>query len=410
MVSFDSSANDAAAHAASRGVPDAYPCGALRERAEAVAAIAAANAARVDGDAIFPTAGIEAAKRNGLMSLLIPREFGGAGAPLSAVSDVCYTLGQACASTAMIVAMHQAALACVVRHHGESQWQRSFLRRVASENLLLASSTTEGTSGGNVRASDAALVHDGDVVCFERAATVMSYGEQADGIVSVARRHPDAAPSDQVLLILLKENYQLDQTGGWDTLGMRGTCSSGFALRATARPEQVLPVGYDKIHPQTMVPFSHLTWAGLWAGIAAAAVARSQAFLRTAARRSGGQMPPGVGQFTRASASLRTLRGMISAALAAYERMEDKPQVLGGIDNQAALNLFKVEASEHAIATVMSAMRACGLAGYRNDGEFGVGRHLRDVLSSPIMIHNERIMANVQNVALMSGIPRSLHD
>ena len=86
------------------------------------------------------------------------------------------------------------------------------------------------------------------------------------------------------------------------------------------------------------------------------------------------------------------------------------PQALGAIDNQAALNLFKVEASEHAVATVMSAMRACGLAGYRNDGEFGIGRHLRDVLSAPIMIHNERIMANIQNVALMSGIPRSLRD
>ena len=29
----------------------------------------------------------------------------------------------------------------------------------------------------------------------------------------------------------------------------------------------------------------------------------------------------------------------------------------------------------------MSAMRACGLSGYRNDGDFSVGRHLRDVLS-----------------------------
>ena len=407
MVLVDGSVSDAASGGSGR---HASVLDTLRERAEAVADIAAMEAVRVDRDGVFPTAGIEAAKRNGFMSLLIPRELGGAGAPLSAVADVCYTLGQACASTAMIVAMHQAALACVVRHHGGSEWHRAFLRRVASDALLLASSTTEGTTGGNVRASDAAVIVDGDRIRFERAATVMSYGQQADGIVSVARRHPEAAPSDQVLLVLLREDYELDRTGGWDTLGMRGTCSSGFGLRATARPEQVLPIGYDKIHPQTMVPVSHLTWAGLWAGIAAASVARSQAFLRTAARRSGGQMPPGPAQFTRASASLRTLRGMIAAALAAYERMEDTPQVLGGIDNQAALNLFKVEASEHAIATVMSAMRACGLAGYRNDGEFGIGRHLRDVLSSPIMIHNERILANIQNVALMSGVPRSLQD
>ena len=53
----------------------------------------------------------------------------------------------------------------------------------------------------------------------------------------------------------------------------------------------------------------------------------------------------------------------------------------------------------------MSAMRACGLSGYRNDGEFSVGRHLRDVLSSPLMINNDRILANIATASLMSGVP-----
>ena len=59
------------------------------------------------------------------------------------------------------------------------------------------------------------------------------------------------------------------------------------------------------------------------------------------------------------------------------------------------MNLLKVNASELAVATVMSAMQACGLSGYRNDSEFSIGRHLRDILSSPIMISNDRILANV---------------
>ena len=50
----------------------------------------------------------------------------------------------------------------------------------------------------------------------------------------------------------------------------------------------------------------------------------------------------------------------------------------------------------------MSAMRACGLAGYRNDGDFSVGRLLRDVLSSPIMINNDRILSNIATASLMS--------
>jgi acyl-CoA dehydrogenase len=72
------------------------------------------------------------------------------------------------------------------------------------------------------------------------------------------------------------------------------------------------------------------------------------------------------------------------------------------------INLTKVEASELAVSTVMSALRACGLSGYRNDSEFTIGRHLRDVLSSPPMINNDRILANISAASLMSAIPNSL--
>jgi len=74
------------------------------------------------------------------------------------------------------------------------------------------------------------------------------------------------------------------------------------------------------------------------------------------------------------------------------------------------MNLLKVNASELAIATVMSSLQACGLTGYRNDSEFSIGRHLRDVLSSPIMINNDRILANVAAASLLSPVPSSLRD
>ena len=68
---------------------------------------------------------------------------------------------------------------------------------------------------------------------------------------------------------------------------MRGTHSEGFTLRANAPAEQVLPDPYEKIHPQTMVPHAHLLWGSVWAGIAAVATAKAQAFVRNALRASG---------------------------------------------------------------------------------------------------------------------------
>jgi acyl-CoA dehydrogenase len=191
---------------------------------------------------------------------------------------------------------------------------------------------------------------------------------------------------------------------------MRGTCSAGFELKFKGSSDQIFPEAYDKIHAQTMTPVAHLCWSSAWAGIAAAAVDRAQAFIRKAARGAGGQMPPGAAHFTAARMTLAKLRAIITANLDHYTAHEFDERALASLDFQSSINLLKVEASELAVETVMSAMRACGLSGYRNDGDFSVGRHLRDVLSAPIMINNDRILANISTASLMSAVPASLRD
>jgi acyl-CoA dehydrogenase len=382
----------------------------LAVRTERVAAIAAAEADDVDRDARFPQTAIDAARTERLLGCQIPRDLGGENASIFDITEMCYAIGRACSSTAMIIAMHQTKVACLVRHGRGSAWHEALMRRVADEQLLLASSTTEGQTGGNIRSSAAAIQRHGSRISLERSATVISYGAQADGIVTTARRAEDAAASDQVLVVFTREDYTLERRLAWDTLGMRGTCSAGFELKAGGVPEQILPVSYDKIHARTMTPVAHLTWASVWAGIAAAAVDRAQLFIRKASRGAGGQMPPGAAHFTAAQSSLRKLRAIITAATDTYAARCDDDRALTALDFQSSINLLKVEASELAVAAIMSAMRACGLSGYRNDSDVSVGRHLRDALSAPLMINNDRILANIATAALMSGAPACLRD
>jgi len=382
----------------------------LIARAGKVVAIATVHAAAVDRDSRFPKEAIAAARAERLLGIAVPRELGGEGAGISEIIDVCYALGRACASTAMIYAMHQTKVACLTRHGRSSAWHQLFLRRLCNEQLLLASSTTEGQGGGDVRNSAAAIERDGARIALERQATVISYGKAADGIVTTARRSADAASSDQVLVAFLKQDYTLEPLSGWDAFGMRGTCSEGFKLAASGSSDQILPVSYDKIHAQTMMPVAHLLWSAAWAGIATAAAERARAFVRKAAQRSDGAMPPAAAHLTRASATLRTLRSLIATAAQRFDAASADAAVLESIDFQTGMNMLKVNASEIAVATVMSAMQACGLAGYRNDGEFSIGRHLRDILSSPIMISNDRILANISAASLLSSAPKSLSE
>jgi acyl-CoA dehydrogenase len=382
----------------------------FQERTAVVAAAAAAEADEVDLEARFPKAAIDAARERKLLGAQIPVAFGGFGASIHDVAEMCYTLGRACASTAMIFAMHQTKVACLVRHGTGSGYHEALMRRVAAEQMLLASSTTEGQNGGNIRSSAAAVERSDAEISLVRSATVISYGAEADGIITIARRAGDAASSDQVLLAVTRDNYTLQRIQGWETLGMRGTCSAGFELKIDGPAEMIFPEGYERIHTQTMTPVAHLCWSSAWAGVAAAAVDRAQRFIRKAARGAGGQMPPGAAHFTAARMSLAKLRAMIATNLDDYAAREYDDRALSALDFQSSINLLKVEASELAVETAMSAMRACGLAGYRNDGEFSVGRHLRDAVSAPLMINNERILANIATATLMSGVPNSLRD
>jgi acyl-CoA dehydrogenase len=380
----------------------------LTARARAAADAAKTYASAVDAEARFPGEAFAEIRKQRLLGIQVPQALGGEGASIAEIADVCYILGQACSSTALIYAMHQIKMACITRHAKGSAAIERILSRIAAEQLLMASSTTEGQAGGNVRSSEAAVERDGGQVTLERKATVISYAVEADGVVTTARRAADAAGSDQVLLVLLKSDYTLERLQVWDTLGMRGTHSEGFTLRARASAEQIMPEPYDRIHAQTMVPFAHLLWGSVWAGIAAAATAKAQAFIRHAVRGSNGQMPPGAAHFTQAVSSLRTLRGVLAANLHSYQSIMLDEKAISSLEFQAQITLTKVQASELAVTTVLSSLRACGLSGYRNDTEFTIGRLLRDVLSAPLMINNDRILTNLATTSLMTPLPTSI--
>src|SRR6202047_3600704 len=127
----------------------------LTARARAAADVAKANAAPVDAEARFPTEAFAETRRQRLLGIQVPLALGGEGASIAEIADVCYILGQACSSTGLIYAMHQIKIACIVRHFKNNPAHERILRRISDQQLLMASSTTEGQAGGNVRSSEA---------------------------------------------------------------------------------------------------------------------------------------------------------------------------------------------------------------------------------------------------------------
>src|SRR5579872_2246898 len=334
----------------------------LRQRAEAVAKIAAQHAVEVDRDARFPVEAFDAMREKRLLGAAIPAALGGDGSNLIELADACCVLGRSCASTGLMYAMQQINTACVVSHARKSGWLADFQRRIAENQLLLASSTTEGAKGGDLRSSDAAIQKDGLRITLRRDASVISYGEYADAIITTARANDAADSSDQALVAFERKDYTLRRCQSWDTLGMRGTCSGGFILEAQGHQAQILSDPYAIIHAQTMMPLANILWSAVWTGIAAGAVQRARAFVRMAAGPGAMKLPPGAAHLTRARASLETLHGMVQSAASRVSATSHDAERSTMVEYQLALNLHKVESSELSVSIILSAMRACGLA------------------------------------------------
>jgi len=120
----------------------------------------------------FPSEAFAELRKQRLLGIQVPQSLDGEGATIAEIADVCYILGQSCSSTGLIYAMHQIKMACIVRHFKDNPPHERILRRIVGEQLLMASSTTEGQAGGNIRSSEAAVEHDGAQITLERKATV----------------------------------------------------------------------------------------------------------------------------------------------------------------------------------------------------------------------------------------------
>ncbi|WP_240047397.1 acyl-CoA dehydrogenase family protein [Sphingomonas panacisoli] len=292
-------------------------------------------------------------------------------------------------------------VACIARHGMESPYFVDVLKRIVADQTLIASVTSEVGTSGDTRSSICAVQRDGDRFTLEKAATTVSYGQHADALLVTARRAPDAAASDQVLVYLEKGDYTLTPTSAWDTLGMRGTCSPGGQLTAQGPIERIVPGSFADSSAQTMVPYSHILWSALWWGIAADAVSRAAAFIRAAARRNPGVTPPAAGTLALATAELQAMHHHWLQSAAAFDAIADDRDALMAMGWALKMNNQKIQASEAAPRIVHQALQVIGVMGYKNDSPFSVGRHYRDSLSAALMISNERLAEKSASMLLV---------
>lgn len=367
--------------------------------------VAARHAAEVDADARFPSETLAALGEAGVLGALVPVRLGGSGLSLTTAGESLAELARHCSSSAMVLAMHHLQVMCLARHGTTTRFER-FLSSVAADQLLVASATSERGIGGQLRTSSCAIEPDGNGFRLQKDATVISYGAESDAILVTARRTVDSAPGDQVLALCTPPSLTLERTSEWDSMGLRGTCSSGYLLSATISQDDILTDPFADIAAATMLPVSHVLWSYVWLGLATAAVDRARRYVQGEARKTPGTTPQGANRLAELVVAHLELKRLVGSTGLAVELELAEPGARGGIGtgmNAAiALNSLKISASRAVVDIVTDALRICGMAGYSERSPFSMGRLLRDAHGAALMVSNDRLLADNAQMLLVA--------
>jgi acyl-CoA dehydrogenase len=351
------------------------------------AEVAGPAADDVDVRGRFPHESLAAFRESGLLSAMVPRELGGSGARPSEIAAAVRAVAAHCCSSALVLAMHSMEISNLSRH-GSTEALRELQREVVTEQLLFANANSEVGAGGDVGRSICALDGAEGHRTLTKEALAISYGEYADIVVATARRTIDSEPGDQVQVILRAPD--LEPRSEWDALGLRGTCSRSFVLRAAINESLVYPVPFSLIGSAGGLQAQLLFLSAVWVGVADAAAAKAHEYVRAAGRKDPSVTPPSALRLAEASTALNQSRALLEsvgrAVDAANAENIDSPELL------SSLRSLKISTSRIGVDVARLALEICGIAGYQRGTKFSIERLLRDAHGGLVMVSNDRYL------------------
>jgi acyl-CoA dehydrogenase len=363
----------------------------LEQSAQRIAENVAGPAAYdVDLRARFPVEAVTAMKEERMLSAMVPAEQGGMGASLTDISNAIRVIGRSCAAAGSVLAMHMEQMFMLIKF-GTTPALRRAIEEVVDKQLLIANANSEVGIGGDVMRSIAALEPEGDGWRFDKQALAASYGRDADLILSTSRRSPDASETDQVLVLIRAENFTLDPTSGWDTLGLRGTCSSGLHMVGHVTSDDLFPVPFSDIANGGGGQLRHILLSAVWTGLAEAAMEEAHKAVRVAARRNIGTTPQTALRLAEIFAQVQVARSTLAEAQRLVETAVET-DTMEDIRTIMSLRNVKVVTSTTAMSASTAALQICGINGFRRGEEYRLERIIRDSCGALIMVGNDRYL------------------
>lgn len=242
------------------------------------------QAEATDRDAVWPAASMQRLAQARLTALHLPRSLGGHEQGLLALAVITEELSQGCSSTAMCFGMHSVAAKVLASKPTRDQEAR-FLAPIAEGRHISSLALSEPGTGAHFFLPRVQFRADGDHFLVEGEKSFVTSGGYADSyVLSAVAPGSELDPGAFTCVALEANTPGLQWREPWQGLGMRGNSSRGLLLNDVRVPRaNLLGAEGDQIWYvfEVVAPYFLIAMAGVYLGIARAALEAAVSHLKT---------------------------------------------------------------------------------------------------------------------------------
>ena len=349
-----------------------------------------------DEEERFPIENVEKMAKLGLFGIIIPREYGGAGAGYREYIYAVEELSKYCGTTGVILSAHTSLCAAPILEHGTEEQKQKYLPDLATGRKLGGFGLTEPNAGTDAGNQQTTAVEMEDHWLLNGSKIFITNGGEAETYVVIAGTGRNAKGGLEMTAFIVEKGWEGFSFGKHEKkMGIRGSATCELIFENVKIPkENMLGKRGDgfKIAMKTL-DGGRIGIAAQALGIAEGALNETVAYVKQ--RKQFGRP---ISAFQNTQFQLADMATQCAAARAlVYIAADAKQAKLPTLSvNAAQAKLF---ASETAMAVTTKAVQLHGGYGYTR--EYNVERMMRDAKITEIYEGTSEVQRMVISGALL---------
>ena len=345
----------------------------------------------------FPSEVLPGLAEMGVLGMMVPEEYGGAGSDALSFILALEELSRVCASTAVIVSVNNSVFCYPVWKFGSEEQKRTILAEVASGRALGAYALTEPQSGSDAANQKTRAVRDGDAYVLSGAKAWITNAGVAKWYLVMAMTEPSAGTHGITGFLVSSEDPGFRVGAPEDKMGLRASKTASVFLEDVRVPasRRLGEEGQGFTIAMKTLDHSRIGIAAQGIGIARACYEASVEYART--RETFGRK---LAEHEVIAFQIADMRVQIEAARLLTYRAATRSE-LPGVRISRESSMAKVFATEACNAIAARAVQIFGGYGFSRD--YPVERYYRDARVTTIYEGTSEIQRMVVAKNLLAG-------